>query len=140
VDLGYARVSTGKQDLERQIHALTEAGIAEDRIYLDKRSGATTDRPEGLSPPRRPHPRALPALLAGAAADPHHRARDPRHLAQHPQRDPAPALGTFTGPAGTCQQRTELTTRQRDILRTLKLPEPARFTRLDPAPAPVPAT
>jgi hypothetical protein len=49
-------------------------------------------------------------------------------------------LGTFTGPAGTCQQRTELTTRQRDILRTLKLPEPARFTRLDPAPAPVPAT
>ena len=49
-------------------------------------------------------------------------------------------LGTFTGPAGTCQQRTELTTRQRDILRTLKLAEPARFTRLEPAPAPVPAT
>ncbi len=50
-------------------------------------------------------------------------------------------LGTFTGPAsGTCQQRTELTTRQRDLLRTLKLPEPARFTRLDPAPPPVPAT
>lgn len=45
VDLGYARVSTGKQDLERQVHALTEAGIAENRIYLDKRSGATTDRP-----------------------------------------------------------------------------------------------
>jgi transposase len=45
-------------------------------------------------------------------------------------------LGTFTGPAGTCQQRTELTTRQRDILRTLKLPEPSRFTRLDPATAP----
>jgi len=44
-------------------------------------------------------------------------------------------LGTFTGPAGTCQQRTELTSRQRDLLRTLKLPEPGRFTRLDPAPA-----
>jgi transposase len=49
-------------------------------------------------------------------------------------------LGTFTGPAGTCQQRTELTTRQHDILRTLKLAEPARFTRLDPAAAPDPAT
>jgi transposase len=49
-------------------------------------------------------------------------------------------LGTFTGPAGICQQRTELTTRQRDLLRTLNLPEPARFTRLDPAPAPIPAT
>jgi transposase len=48
-------------------------------------------------------------------------------------------LGTFTGPAGTCQQRTELTARQRDLLRTLKLPEPARFTRLDPAPAPAAA-
>jgi len=45
-------------------------------------------------------------------------------------------LGTFTGPAGTCQQRTELTSRQRDILRTLKLPEPPRFTRLEPATAP----
>ena len=33
------------------------------------------------------------------------------------------------------QQRTELTARQRDLLRTLKLAEPARFTRLDPAPA-----
>jgi transposase len=50
-------------------------------------------------------------------------------------------LGTFTGPAGTCQQRTELTSRQRDLLRTLKLAEPGRFTRLDPAPAPpIPAT
>ncbi len=47
-------------------------------------------------------------------------------------------LGTFTGPAGTCQQRTELTSRQRDLLRTLKLPEPATFTRLDPAPVPAP--
>ena len=45
VDLGYARVSTGKQDLDRQVHALTEAGIPADRIYLDKKSGATTDRP-----------------------------------------------------------------------------------------------
>jgi transposase len=48
-------------------------------------------------------------------------------------------LGTFTGPAGSCQQRTELTSRQRDLLRTLKLAEPPRFTRLDPAPAPAAA-
>ncbi len=48
-------------------------------------------------------------------------------------------LGTFTGPAGSCQQRTELTNRQRDLLRTLKQPEPPRFTRLEPAPAPAAA-
>jgi len=45
VDLGYARVSTIKQDLDRQIQALTEAGIARDQIYVDKKSGATVDRP-----------------------------------------------------------------------------------------------
>jgi transposase len=49
-------------------------------------------------------------------------------------------LGTFTGPVGTCQQRTELTSRQRDLLRTLKLPEPPRFTRLEPAPVPAAQT
>jgi len=45
VELGYARVSTAKQDLERQIDALTAVGIARERIYLDKKSGATVDRP-----------------------------------------------------------------------------------------------
>jgi DNA invertase Pin-like site-specific DNA recombinase len=45
VELGYARVSTAKQDLERQIDALGEAGVARDRIYVDKKSGATVDRP-----------------------------------------------------------------------------------------------
>jgi len=45
VDLGYARVSTAKQDLERQVDALTAAGIPEQLIFLDRKSGATTDRP-----------------------------------------------------------------------------------------------
>jgi len=45
VDLGYARVSTVKQDLDRQIEALIAVGIARDRIYVDKKSGATVDRP-----------------------------------------------------------------------------------------------
>ena len=46
VDLGYARVSTAKQDLDRQVDALHQAGIPPERIYLDKKSGATTtDRP-----------------------------------------------------------------------------------------------
>jgi len=45
VDLGYARVSTAKQDLDRQVDALSAAGIPAERIYLDKKSGATTDRP-----------------------------------------------------------------------------------------------
>ncbi len=42
---GCARVSTAKQDLDRQIDALTTVGIDAERIYLDKKSGATTDRP-----------------------------------------------------------------------------------------------
>ncbi len=45
MELGYARVSTAKQHLERQIDALTAAGISGDRIYVDKKSGATTERP-----------------------------------------------------------------------------------------------
>jgi hypothetical protein len=45
VDLGYGRVSTAKQDLERQIDALRGVGIADERIYLDKKSGSTVDRP-----------------------------------------------------------------------------------------------
>lgn len=33
-----------KQDLDRQVGALHRAGIAPERIHLDKKSGATTDR------------------------------------------------------------------------------------------------
>ncbi len=45
MELGYARVSTAKQDLDRQIEALLATGIAAERIYVDKKSGTTVDRP-----------------------------------------------------------------------------------------------
>ena len=38
-------MSTAKQDLDRQIDALQAAGIDAARIYLDKKSGSTVDRP-----------------------------------------------------------------------------------------------
>jgi DNA invertase Pin-like site-specific DNA recombinase len=38
-------VSTAKQDLDRQVDALTAAGVPAERVWLDKKSGATTDRP-----------------------------------------------------------------------------------------------
>jgi DNA invertase Pin-like site-specific DNA recombinase len=47
LELGYARVSTTKQSLERQLDALWAQGIPDERIYVDKKTGATTDR-EGL--------------------------------------------------------------------------------------------
>jgi hypothetical protein len=40
-------------------------------------------------------------------------------------------LGTFTGPAGTSRQRTDLTHHQREILKALELPTPPRFLALD---------
>ena len=46
-ELGYARVSTTKQSLERQLDALSAQGIPGERIFIDKKTGATTDR-EGL--------------------------------------------------------------------------------------------
>ncbi len=48
LDLGYARVSTTKQSLDRQLDALAAAGIPNERIYADKKTGATVER-EGLA-------------------------------------------------------------------------------------------
>ena len=47
LELGYARVSTTKQSLERQLDSLSGQGIPDERIFVDKKTGATTDR-EGL--------------------------------------------------------------------------------------------
>lgn len=47
MELGYARVSTTKQHLDRQIDALTKAGIPTEHLYVDKRTGSTVDR-DGL--------------------------------------------------------------------------------------------
>ncbi|GGL60172.1 IS1634 family transposase [Planomonospora parontospora] len=41
-------------------------------------------------------------------------------------------LGTFTGPAGTFQQRTEITKSQRDLLHALKIDAPPRIYQLTP--------
>lgn len=43
--IGYARVSTAAQDLTRQLAELEAAGVDPDRIYVDKKTGANTDRP-----------------------------------------------------------------------------------------------
>ncbi len=39
-------------------------------------------------------------------------------------------IGTFTGPAGTFRQRTELTKPQRDILKALQIEAPPRIYQL----------
>jgi len=43
-ELGYARVSTTKQSLERQLDALNALGIPDERLFVDKKTGATTSR------------------------------------------------------------------------------------------------
>ena len=43
--IGYVRVSTYDQDLSLQIDALTRAGIPTASIFMDKLSGAKTERP-----------------------------------------------------------------------------------------------
>lgn len=42
---GYVRVSSRDQNVNRQVDALCEAGLAEDDLFIDRMSGATFDRP-----------------------------------------------------------------------------------------------
>lgn len=42
---GYVRVSTREQNEDRQLAAMREFGVADDRIILDKQSGKNFDRP-----------------------------------------------------------------------------------------------
>ena len=42
---GYARVSTSQQSLDLQIKALENAGVVKNRIFFDKATGKTMDRP-----------------------------------------------------------------------------------------------
>ena len=44
--IGYARVSSSDQNEDRQIIALTEAGIKKDDIFMDKLSGKDFNRPQ----------------------------------------------------------------------------------------------
>ena len=44
--LGYARVSTKEQVLDRQLKLLREAGVSEENIYIDKITGRTLERPK----------------------------------------------------------------------------------------------
>jgi DNA invertase Pin-like site-specific DNA recombinase len=48
LDLGYARLSTVKQNLDRQLDALAAAAIPDRHIYTDKTTGATVHR-DGLT-------------------------------------------------------------------------------------------
>lgn len=46
MEYGYARVSTREQNLDRQIAALMDAGVAERKIFSDKQSGKDFARPQ----------------------------------------------------------------------------------------------
>lgn len=47
--IGYARVSTEDQDMALQFDALVRAGVERSRIFTDKASGASDDRPGFLA-------------------------------------------------------------------------------------------
>ena len=43
---GYMRVSTKEQNMDRQLKALTAAGVPQSRIYMDQISGENFKRPQ----------------------------------------------------------------------------------------------
>ncbi|XCP83614.1 recombinase family protein [Roseburia hominis] len=46
MEYGYVRVSTDKQNVERQIASMEQAGVKPENIYIDRYTGASFDRPE----------------------------------------------------------------------------------------------
>ncbi len=44
MEYGYIRVSTKEQNEQRQLIAMRELGIAENRVYMDKQSGKDFER------------------------------------------------------------------------------------------------
>lgn len=46
MDYGYARVSTKEQNEQRQIIVLTQFGLSQKCIYVDKQSGRDFERPQ----------------------------------------------------------------------------------------------
>ncbi len=45
-------------------------------------------------------------------------------------------VGTFQGSAGRCLQRTDITSRQAEVMKALEIPEPPRFLALEAGPRP----
>ncbi|WP_425588885.1 recombinase family protein [Streptomyces thinghirensis] len=96
--LAFCRVSTIAQDLDRELDAVRDAGVAEEHIYVGKRSGAKMDR-EGLTALlglARPGDRINVLTLDGArpqhARDPQPRPRPhrARRLPAHPRATNSP--------------------------------------------------
>lgn len=55
ITYGYVRVSSKDQNEARQLIAMNEFGVAQDKIYVDKQSGKDFDRPQYKSMLRRLH-------------------------------------------------------------------------------------
>ena len=62
--------------------------------------------------------------------DHHRRDHHRRDLAGHPRRPGTPAPITFTGPAGTFRQTTELTKPQRDLFTALAIEAPKKIIEI----------